>query len=176
MVHSKALLNLITGLIVIFSLGCGSSTGSRYNTSTKETGGRNHEKILREDIDISKYETKIDFGDKSRQINKDMFTAWYDFPPKIDTSNGQSTIVNTVNGYRVRVLSTENLDEADSLRNELYNKTNQKQIYIIFDPPFYRIEIGDFTNISSARDLRFRLNQIGYNEARVVSENVNVYK
>jgi hypothetical protein len=176
MIHSKTILNCITGFIVIFSIGCGSSTGSRYNDDTREISGNKHEKILREDVDISKYKTKINFGDNSNQIDKDMFTAWYDYPPKIDTSNTQPIIVNTVNGYRVRVMSTENLNEADSLRNELFEKTNQKQIYIIFDPPFYRIEIGDFADISSARYLGFKLNQIGYNEARVVSEKINVYK
>ena len=176
MIHSKAILKTIAGFIVIFSLGCGSSTGSRYNSANTETSGNKHEKILREDIDISKYETTIKFRDNSTQVNNDMAKAWYDYPSKIDTSAGPPTIVNSVNGYRVRVLSTENLNEADSLRDELHNKTNQKQIYIIFDPPFYRIEIGDFTDISSARYLRFKLNQIGYNEARVVGEKVNVYK
>ena len=176
MIHSKAIIKSIVGFIVIFSIGCGSSTDSRFSSNTTETSGNKHEKILREDIDISKYKTRIDFGDNSRQINTDLIKAWYDYPLKIDTSVGPPTIINTVNGYRVRVLSTENLNEADSLRNELYNKTNQKQIYIIFDPPFYRIEIGDFTDISSARYLRFKLNQIGYNEARVVGEKVNIYK
>jgi SPOR domain len=176
MIHSKTILKCISGFVVIFSLGCGSSTGSRYKDGTTETSGNKHEKILREDIDISKYKTRIDFGDNSRQINKGVFSAWYDYPLKIDTSTAPPIIVNTVNGYRVRVLSTEDLNEADSLRNELFVKTNQKQIYIIFDPPFYRIEIGDFADISSARYLRFKLNQIGYNEARVVSEKVNVYK
>jgi len=68
------------------------------------------------------------------------------------------------------------LANADSLRSELYNKTNQDHIYIIFDPPFYRIEVGDFTQISAANDLNFKLKQLGYSEARVVNEKINIYK
>ena len=166
---------IIIILILIFSFGCGSSTGSRYNESANGNSHKNEEK-LQEDFDISKYETKIDISDSAKPITHNIVTAWYDYPVKIDTNSDQTKITTTISGYRVRVSSTDNLNDADSLRNELYNKTNQKHIYIIFDPPFYRIEIGDFTEMSTARDLKFKLNQLGYNEARVVSERVNVYK
>ncbi|MGA8265558.1 MAG: SPOR domain-containing protein [Ignavibacteriaceae bacterium] len=176
MKYSKAIRQIIIVLLATFTLGCGSSTGSRYNN--EETKGNEHksEKNLNENFDISKYKTTIDFNDNSTPIANEIISAWYDYPVKIDTNIDQTTIINTANGYRVRVSSTEKLNEADTLRNKLYAKTNQKHIYIIFDPPFYRIEVGDFTEISTARDLKFRLNQLGYNEARVVSERVNVYK
>ena len=176
MKYAKAIKQIIIVLIATLTLGCGSSTGSRYNNGTTEGNGNKNEKNLHENFDITKYKTTISFNDNSAPVTNQIISAWYDYPAKIDTNIDQTTIVNTVNGYRVRVSSTENLNDADTLRNELYDKTNQKHIYIIFDPPFYRIEIGDFTDISTARDLKFKLNQLGYNEARVVSERVNVYK
>lgn len=175
MKRSKAIKEIIVILMATLSLGCGSSTGSRYNETTKEKEHKNG-KNLHEDFDISKYKTTIDVDNNSTPTANEIISAWYDYPAKIDTNNDQTTVINTINGYRVRVSSTENLNEADTLRNELYIKTNQKHIYIIFDPPFYRIEIGDFSEISTARDLKFKLNQLGYNEARVVNERVNVYK
>ena len=177
MKHSKTIKNIIIILATSLSIGCGSSTGSRYNNETANGKEHENEKNLHEDFDISKYKTKIVLDDNSVPTTSENISAWYDYPAKIDTSvQQQTTIVNTVNGYRVRVSSTENLDNADTLRSQLYDRTNQKHIYIIFDPPFYRIEIGDFLEISSARDLKFKLNQLGYSEARVVSERVNVYK
>jgi hypothetical protein len=176
MKYSKTIKEIIVVLVATLSLGCGSSTGSRYNNETGKDNSNKNEKKLREDFDISKYKTTIDFNNNSTTSDNKIISAWYDYPVKIDTTVDQTTIVNTVSGYRVRVSSTEILDEADTLRSQLYDKTNQKHIYIIFDPPFYRIEIGDFLEISSARDLKFKLNQLGYSEARVVSERVNVYK
>lgn len=162
--------------LIILLLGCGSSTGSRYNENSKKSEESKNEKKLQEDFDITPYKTKIDIKEKTKPVTKESIEAWYDYTNSADVSIAGKIVVNTVNGFRVRVFSTDNLNEADSLRNELYTKTNQKQIYIIFDPPFYRIEIGDFTDISSARDLKFKLNQLGYSEARIVNEKVNVYK
>ena len=176
MKYSKTIKEIIVVLVTTLSLGCGSSTGSRYNNETGKDKGNKNEKELHEDFDISKYKTTIDFNNNSAPTGNKIISAWYDYPVNIDTTIAQTTIVNTVSGYRVRVSSTEKLDEADTLRSQLYDKTNQKHIYIIFDPPFYRIEIGDFLEISSARDLKFKLNQLGYSEARVVNERVNVYK
>lgn len=174
--YTKAIKEIIVILIATLFLGCGSSTSSRYDN--ENTTGNRHKNgnDLHEDFDISNYKTTIDFSDSSEAINPDIISAWYDYPVKIDSNNEQPAVVNTVNGYRVRVSSTEDLNKADTLRSELYDKTYQKHIYIIFDPPFYRIEIGDFTEISAARDLKFKLSQLGYNEARVVSVRVNIYK
>ena len=172
----KAIKGILAVLLATLSFGCGSSTGSRNSNESAKEMNHKTEKELHEDFDISKYKTKIDFDDYSKPSTSEIITAWYDYPLQIDTNSSSTKIVNSVNGYRVRILSTDNLNDADSLRTELYSITNQKHIYIIFDPPFYRIEIGDFTEISTARDLKFKLNQLGYNEARVVSERVNVYK
>lgn len=162
--------------LILLIFGCGSSTGSRYNDNAGKNGENKKEIKIPEDFDITPYKTKIEIKQKTKPVTKESIEAWYDYSNSGGINSGNKTVVSTVNGYRVRVSSTEKLDEAESLRSELFTKTNQKQIYIIFDPPFYRVEIGDFTDISSARDLRFKLNQLGYSEARVVSEKINIYK
>ena len=35
---------------------------------------------------------------------------------------------------------------------------------------------GDFDNQKPADDLRFKLNQLGYKEAKVVKDKINIYK
>ena len=94
-------------------------------------------------------------------------------PTKNDTNK---TVIKTVPGYRVQVISTDNLDEANTIRSEIYFKTNQKAVYVIFDPPFYKVEVGDFIDINDAKNLSFKFKQMGYKDARVVNETINIFE
>ena len=49
-------------------------------------------------------------------------------------------------------------------------------MHILFDPPFYKVQIGDFTVHSLAEDLNLKLKQLGYSYARVVREKINHYR
>jgi hypothetical protein len=49
-------------------------------------------------------------------------------------------------------------------------------VYVIFDPPFYKVEAGDFTVMNDAQSLYTKLKQLGYNDVRVKSETVNKFK
>jgi len=73
----------------------------------------------------------------------------------------------------VQILSTDNLEHARKTKERILPKINQKQVYILFDPPFYKVQVGDFTVNSLAEDLEFKLKQLGYNNARIVREKVN---
>ncbi len=65
----------------------------------------------------------------------------------------QSKIIGTTDGYRVQVISTDDIDEANLVRSELYEKTTRKEVYIVFEPPFYKVKVGDFTSKSEAENL-----------------------
>lgn len=170
----ELILFLITTLILI---GCGSSTASRYESGKEKTEKNTvNTAKLDENFDITPYKTKIEIKQVERPITIESVNAWYDYNTSVEPQNSDETVVSTANGFRVQVFSTDDLANADSLRTELYSKTNQQHIYIIFDPPFYKIEVGDFIQISAANDLRFKLNQLGYSEARVINEKINIYK
>ena len=73
-------------------------------------------------------------------------------------------------------MATDNLEEADSMRSDIYFKTTQKDVYLFFDPPFYKVLVGDFKQFSDAKNLSFKLSQMGYAESRVISDTVNVFQ
>jgi hypothetical protein len=85
-------------------------------------------------------------------------------------------IIGTTDGYRVQVLSTDDVDEANLVRAEIYEKVSRKEVYVIFEPPFYKVKVGDFTSKSEAENLRFKLNQLGYTESKVIQETVNIFE
>ena len=39
-----------------------------------------------------------------------------------------------------------------------------------------KVKVGDFTDITESNNLKFKLNQLGYTEARVIKETVNIFE
>lgn len=168
-------------LIPLVFYSCSASTSERYSKEEEKTDeSKNIENsgVLEEDFDFTPYRTKLDIPEKRLSFPSSVKSkdVWYDYDEEnVDTSSVKK-IINKVNGYRVLILTTDNLEEANNMRDEAYTTMTQKEVYVIFDPPFYKVMIGDFTNYSNAKNLSFKLNQIGYNEARVVNETVNIFE
>ena len=168
-------------IFMLLFYSCGTSTGGRYSTEE----GKNEENVatkkseVKEDFDFTPYRTKLEIPEKKLNFpasskNPDV---WYGYTEKnVDTLSSSKRIISRTNGYRVLISTTDNLEEADSMRSNIYFNTTQKQVYITFDPPFYKVSVGDFTDYSNANTLSFKLKQMGYAEARVVSDSVNVFE
>jgi SPOR domain len=179
------ILTLVGFLFILF--GCGASTGSRYDES--ESSGKTETKNIEnaktdeqkpvdtknvvEDFDINPYKTHININIKNQAPGYVPPDVWYGYEnTEVNKSNN---IIGTTDGYRVLVVSTDNLEKANEIRSEIYFKTQNKEVYISFEPPFYKVKVGDFTDRSEAINLKFKLNQLGYSEARVVQETVNIF-
>jgi len=163
--------------IIVFLAGCAASTGSRYEKTEKTNGNEDNEKVIsEEDFDITKYKTKIEIETISN--NEELSDVWYEYQNDSEGTNFvlNRKIVGTVDGYRVLIVATDNMDEANSVRDEILTKIKRKEVYISFEPPFYKVKIGDFTDITESNNLKFKLNQLGYTEARVIQETVNIFE
>jgi SPOR domain len=176
------ILKILTAFIgiVILLTGCSASTGSRYETKeeteTKTSTSTSSEKKvdISEDFDITPYETKIEIETPPLSSENLPPDIWYGY--KTTSPDSVKQIIGTTDGYRVQVISTDDIDEANLVRSELYEKTTRKEVYIFFEPPFYKVKVGDFTSKSEAENLRFKLNQLGYLESKVVQETVNIFE
>ncbi len=183
---STKLLKVITFLLIsVFLLSCGTSTGSRFPRKDTRDDTRKEQKDEKqpvttkefvEDFDMSPYVTTAVIEDKKPTEKREVRDVWFDYAEDQTRQETNRNITGTVSGYRVQVISTDDLEEANSIRSEIYFKANQNNVYIVFDPPFYKVKVGDFINIRDANDLSFKLIQLGFNESRVVSEQVNVYE
>lgn len=174
---NKLRIILIIIPIIFFHAGCGASTSSRYEKTEKTNGNEDKNKATaNEDFDITRYKTKIEI--ETITNSEGLSDAWYGYENSSEESNfGQNlNIVGTVDGYRVLVVATDNMDAANSVRADILDKIQRKEVYISFEPPFYKVKIGDFTDIAESNNLKFKLNQLGYTEARVVQETVNIFE
>lgn len=164
--------SFLIGLIIF---GCSASTDSRYSTKkeTNKESAEEKEKII-EDFDITPYKTDITIEAAPIATDKIPPDVWYEYDDS--SSAHEKIIIGTVDGYRVQVLSTDDIDQANLIRAEIYEKTTRMEVYIIFEPPFYKVKAGDFSSKNEAEDLRFKMNQLGYTESKVVQETVNLFK
>ncbi|HED06238.1 MAG TPA: SPOR domain-containing protein [Ignavibacteria bacterium] len=168
---------LLSVAFSLFLISCATSTATRYKREEKKETSRNKTKVLPpENFNITPYRTKLNIkGNKVEKLNQPN-GIWYEYKTKVDTGSNKLVFVRKTKGFRVQVYSTDNLSKADSVKTIIYSKTNQKSVYIDFDPPFYKVKIGDFLNYNDAKNLSFKLHQIGYPQARVVNDSVNVFK
>ncbi len=174
----KKILQSITALtfLIFLIVGCSASTGSRYETKSGDEEIKNEEEqeMIVEDFDITPYKTEIDIEEIPSDHNVLPNDVWYGYTDTVSTTS--KMISGTTDGYRVQVVSTDNMDEANQVRAEIYFNTKNKEVYITFEPPFYKVKAGDFTSHSEANDFKFKLNQLGYPEARVIQETVNIFE
>lgn len=174
------ILSFILISLSLFLYSCGASSTVRYDRNKeekKEAEKESENKTYKEDFDIIPFRTDIDINEKQpAELNPPDINPWYGYATKDTSEVQEKEIVGTTNGFRVQVLATDNLENADSLKSELSLKVTQKNIYVIFDPPFYKVEVGDFTSMSDAKDLNFKLSQMGYTESRVIASTVNIFE
>lgn len=52
---------------------------------------------------------------------------------------------STANGFRIQVASTNNRTEAYRLKSELYQTYSRFKAYLVYEQPYYKLRIGDFT-------------------------------
>jgi len=162
--------------LIFIVVGCSASTGSRYETKSngKEIENEDEQELIVEDFDITPYKTEIDIEEVPSDSHVLPDDVWYEYSDTVSMSS--KIVAGTTDGYRVQVVSTDNMDEANQVRAEIYFNTKNKEVYITFEPPFYKVKAGDFTSHSEANDFKFKLNQLGYPEARVIQETVNIFE
>lgn len=116
-------------------------------------------------LDPSKYEEDVDVVEKKKAEEKP--TAELQIPK-------DSILVQEISqlGFRIQIFSTSSIDEAMNMRINVLAKLPQDSVYIVYDPPVYKIRLGDFpTKYEAGTELPFIVN-MGYSDAWIVPDNI----
>lgn len=169
-------------VLTFIIIACSASTGSRYANEKDETtkpsdkiDALDNKGSLNEDFDITPYKTKILLPEKPVENFERNEEIWFTYE-KGSGEVKKKSIVSTGDGYRVLILTTDNIDEANQIKSEIYFSNKIEEVYVDFEPPFYKVKIGDFESERNANDLRFKLNQQGYHEAKVIKDKINKFE
>ena len=94
------------------------------------------------------------------------------------TTNTTNTpdIQKEVNGFRVQIIATQDLEKATLLEEEAKSQfsVNGHKTYLVFEAPLYKIRLGDFTSRNQADELKIQALKYGYREAFIVRTKVTV--
>ncbi|HEX9653601.1 MAG TPA: SPOR domain-containing protein [bacterium] len=80
-----------------------------------------------------------------------------------------------VTGYRIQIIQTTDAEEAKSVQKDAILRFNE-DVYRLFDPPFYKVRVGNYLNWYDAEKVQKLAIQKGYRDAWVVRTKVNLKK
>jgi hypothetical protein len=80
---------------------------------------------------------------------------------------------STLDGYRVQIISTRYPGKADMLQAQLQDSF-PGEVYVIYDPPNYKVRVGNYINRPLAEESQVRLKRMGFRRAWVIRTKVLV--
>jgi hypothetical protein len=119
------------------------------------------------------------------QYEKTFDPSVYQIPISISpSSNGfQQSLNDTMSmenveltsGFRVQVLITQEIDEANLLKDSLSTILPTEWTYIIYHTPYYKVRVGNYSERHSANRMMRQLLERGFENAWVVPDQVMKY-
>lgn len=184
MISIRKIFFLLTAsiLLMLSVTFCSATPTVRYEEKQKKTEEKTDESRKEsqtkfdESFDITPFKTEIKFPDKKSEVQKSETDIWYEYQVTENQIQKQKNIIGSANGFRVQVIATDNFDEANRIHEEIKSIKGANEVYSVFEPPFYKILIGDFKTTDEANSLKFKLNQLGYSEARVIKTTINIFQ
>jgi len=73
-----------------------------------------------------------------------------------------------VPGYRIQIAAVSNQQDAMNIQREAMLKFEDVNVYLVFEPPFYKVRIGDFERRFDAEEYQRKAIAAGYRDAWIV--------
>jgi len=78
----------------------------------------------------------------------------------------------TIPGFRIQVLLTQEIDDAVGVRDSLNALLSDDWVYVVYDSPYYKVRVGDYHERPEANALLKKLVGKGFRDAWIVPDNV----
>ncbi len=155
-------------LSLVLFFACAGQDGVRVITTPKTpTNGIEDFEKMREDFDPA----ALDDYDIEVEETETGYSGLDD--PTLNTVEMLKDSIGT--GYRVQLVQTTEPEEAKDVESDAILRFDES-VYRIFDPPFYKVRVGDFADWYDAEKIQKLAIQKGFREAWVVRTKVNLKK
>jgi hypothetical protein len=81
-------------------------------------------------------------------------------------------VPETIPGFRIQILFTQEIDEAATARETLNDKLPDEWSYVVYEPPYYKVRVGNFMERSDANPVLKAIVSMGYKDAWIVPDRV----
>lgn len=86
--------------------------------------------------------------------------------------DSMALVEETILGFRIQILSTSNVDDADLSKVTAQQLFFSDTVYVVYDPPVYKVRVGDFETRLEANRRLPDVQERGFKDAWVVPDNV----
>jgi len=93
---------------------------------------------------------------------------------KIPEKGTSTQVDSTEEGYRVQVISTQDFEVANSLKGEMV-PLFKGEVYVTFDPPNYKVRVGNFLFRAEAEKAQLKLRRLGYRTAWIIRTQIKAH-
>jgi hypothetical protein len=83
-----------------------------------------------------------------------------------------TAVPETIAGFRVQVLFTQEIEQANTVRDNLSPQMPDQWVYVVYDAPYYKVRVGNFADRSEAGVILKNLVDLGYKDAWIVPDNI----
>ncbi len=87
-------------------------------------------------------------------------------------SDSTVVVVEETQGFRIQIFASSSIDEANAAKVGAEEKFLRDPIYVVYDPPVYKVRVGDYSTRFDANQQLTRLVNIGYPDAWVVADRI----
>ena len=157
---------LLSALITLLA-GCGSSEGSRKDADSSPD-------VRERKVLLSQTERQFNPSDYDDEIEAVVQQHEIEQQRAASEASKDSLIIESepTQGYRIQIFATSNIDEANAMRLTTVQRVTEDSVYIVYDPPVYKVRVGDFRTRTEASQKLGALSNIGFADAWVVSDRI----
>jgi len=154
-------------LISIFLFGCG-TTGKLTDTGSDNKGNVDKPGIINENYDPQVYNDKeliikktISPESNSENIDNLLFQA-----------DGVEDLPEEIEGFRVQICAVSGEEQAKRIQRDAIIQFIDKNVYLKYDSPYYKVRIGDCATRYEAEQLLKLASKKGFADAWVVRSKI----
>jgi hypothetical protein len=157
----------VVSAVALILSGCGSS-GSLQKDSPAPPEEREQR------VPLSRYENTFNpsrYDDEITEIQRQHTIE----QERTATERGRDSVVvesTFTQGYRIQIFATGNIDEANAMRLTAAQRITEDSLYVMYDPPVYKVRIGDFPTRAEANQKLSAVIAQGFADAWVVGDRI----
>jgi hypothetical protein len=160
-------LGILLSAFIAFMAGCGSSEATR---SDAESGSDSREHR----ISLSQAESRFNPSDYDDELGAVQQQHELEQQRAAIEASKDTLILESepTQGYRIQIFATDNIDEANAMRMTTVQRISEDSVYIVYDPPVYKVRVGDFRTRAEASQRMGVISSIGFSDAWIVSDRI----
>ncbi|MCX6122784.1 MAG: SPOR domain-containing protein [Ignavibacteriales bacterium] len=162
---------LIAGIILLMAFMTGCTASKPFQVEEKPKIEKPKEKKLL----LSEYEATlnpVEFDREIEIVQKVRSSEQKQQNPLEIPKDSMIVQEEVVQGYRIQIFSSSNVDETILMKNLAVEKFVGDSIYVVYDAPVYKVRIGDFINRYEANQRLPEFVEKGYRDAWIVPDRI----